>query len=152
MSLKERLQQDLKEALRNRGDVRRNTIRLLLTAIKNAEIEHGSELSDEQIMQLLQKQAKQRRDSIEQYRRGGRDDLVAEESAELAIIEEYLPRQLSEDEIRAEAQAHIEAVGATSPRDMGKVMGPLMAKLRGRADGALVQKVVRELLAERSAS
>jgi len=95
MSLKERLQQDLKEALRNRDDVRRNTIRLLLTAIKNAEIEHGSELNDEQIVQLLQKQAKQRRDSIEQYRQGGRDDLVAEALVQKVVRELLAERSAS---------------------------------------------------------
>ncbi|MDQ7029127.1 MAG: GatB/YqeY domain-containing protein [Ardenticatenia bacterium] len=149
MSLKAQLQSDLKAAMKAGDTVKRNTVRLLLSAIHNAEIDKGGELTEQDVVVLLQKQAKQRRESIEQYRKAGRQDLVQEEAAELAVIESYLPRMLGEEEIRQEALAQIEAVGATGPKDMGKVMGPLMAKLRGRADGALVQRVVRELLARR---
>ncbi len=150
MGIKEQLQADLKAAMRARDETKRDAVRLLLSVIKNAEIEKGGELSEQELIVLLQKQAKQRRESIEHYRAAGRDDLVREEEAELAIIESYLPEMLSEEEIRREALAQIEAVGATGPRDLGKVMGPLMAKLRGRADGAVVQRIVRELLAERA--
>lgn len=150
MGLKEQLQADLKAAMKAGDQTKRNTVRLLLSAIRNAEIEKGGELSEQELIALLQKQAKQRRESLEHYRAAGREDLVREEEAELAIIESYLPQMLTEEEIRREALAQIEAVGASSLRDLGKVMGPLMAKLRGRADGAVVQRIVRELLAERS--
>ncbi len=150
MNLKAKLQRDLKAAMKAGDTVKRNTVRLLLSAVRNAEIAKGGELTEQEMLVLLQKQAKQRRESIEQYRAAGRQDLVQEEEAELAVIESYLPRMLSEEEIRQEALAQIEAVGATGPKDMGKVMGPLMAKLRGRADGAVVQRVVRELLARRA--
>lgn len=148
MGLKEQLQADLRAAMKARDETRRDTVRLLLGAIRNAEIDKGGDLDEQELLALLQKQAKQRRESIEQFAAAGRDELVAAEQAELDIIESYLPRMLSEEEIRAEARAQIDAVDASGPRDIGKVMGPLMGKLRGRADGALVQQVVRDLLTE----
>lgn len=148
MATKDQLQNDLKQALRNRDAERRDVLRLLLTAIKNAEIEKGGELTESELDALLQKQAKQRRDSIAEFERGGRADLVAEEQGELAVIESYLPRQMSEEEIRQAARAQIAAVGAAGPKDIGKVMGPLMSQLRGRVDGATAQRIVRELLTE----
>ncbi|HBY98762.1 MAG: GatB/YqeY domain-containing protein [Ardenticatenaceae bacterium] len=148
MSTKEQFQNDLKQALRNRDTVRRDALRLLLGAVKNAEIEKGGELTESELNALLHKQAKQRRDSITEFERGGRADLVAHEQAELAVIESYLPRQMTEEEIRRAASAQIAAAGASGPRDMGKVMGPLMGQLRGRADGATVQRIVRDLLTQ----
>lgn len=146
MATKEQLQSDLKTAMRGGDTLRRDAIRLLITAIKNAEIEKGGELGETELNALLQKQAKQRRDSIAEFERGGRPDLAAREQAELQVIESYLPRQMGEEEIRRVVLAQIETVGATAPGDVGKVMGPLMAQLRGRADGATVQRIVRELL------
>lgn len=148
MGLKEQLQDDLKTAMKERDDTRRDTVRLLLGEIHNAEIDKGRELKEGELLVLLQKQAKQRRESIEQYEAAGRDELAASEHAELDIIDEYLPDMLNEAEIREEARAQIEAVNATGLQDIGKVMGPLMGKLRGRADGSQVQQVVRELLTE----
>ena len=126
---------------------RRNTIRMVEAAIKNAEIDkRGAELAESDILAILQRQVKQRRESIEQFEKGGRDDLAEQERVEIAIIEQYLPTQLSRDEVEARARAVIEQVGASGPGDRGKVMGLLMRELRGEADGSLVNEVVGELL------
>ena len=146
-SLRERLREDLKSAMRAGETVRRDTIRMLEAAIKNAEIERrGEALADADVLAILQRQMKQRRDSIEQFERGGREDLAEIERAEMAVIEAYLPEQLSRDEIAEAARLIIERVGASGPGDRGKVMGPLMKELRGKADGAAVNAVVSELL------
>ena len=132
---------------------RRSTIRMLEAAIKNAEIEkRGAELADADILTILQRQVKQRRESIEQYVSGNREDLAEIERVEIGIIEQYLPRQLGRDEVEARARAVIEQVGASGPGDRGKVMGMLMKELRGEADGSLVNAVVGELLAEAAES
>ncbi len=149
MSLLDVLNQDLKTAMKSGDEVSKRTIRGLKAAITRAEKDKGNQpLSDEEIIIVLQKQAKQRRDSIEAYQQAGRDDLVAEEQAELEVINLYLPRMMSEDEIRAAPSQVIDEVGASGPRDMGKVMGKLMPQLRGKADGRQVNQIVRELLAE----
>ncbi len=152
MSLKERLTQDLKDAMRNRDAVRLRTIRSLRAALLEKEIEErtGGEatLTEEQELAVLQKQAKQRRDAIEQYEQAGREDLAEKEREELAVITSYLPRPLSEEEIREVLLEIIRETGASSPRDMGKVMGPAMSRLRGRADGRTVQALARTLLEE----
>ena len=122
---------------------------MLEAAIKNAEIEkRGAELADADILAILQRQVKQRRESIEQYVSGNREDLAEIERVEIGIIEQYLPRQLGRDEVEARARAVIEQVGASGPGERGKVMGMLMKELRGEADGSLVNAVVGELLAE----
>ena len=148
-SLRERLRADLKDAMRARDATRRGTIRLVEAAIKNAEIEkRGGELSEQDIQAILQRQVKQRQDSIEQYEQAGRSDLADVERAEIAVIEAYLPQQMSRAEIEAAARDVIQQTGASGPSDRGKVMGQLMPKLRGQADGATVNAVVSELLAE----
>ena len=154
MSLKEQLRHDLREALRAGSDKRKRVIRLALAEITNAEVEHGiqsgeTELAENEILAVVQKQAKQRREAIEELEQADRPDLLGEEREELAILEEYLPEQLSRDEIADEARRVIEEVNATSMKDMGPVMGQLMSKLRGRADGHVVNEVVRELLTSR---
>ena len=132
---------------------RRSTTRMLEAAIKNAEIEkRGAELADADILAILQRQVKQRRESIEQYVSGNREDLAEIERVEIGIIEQYLPRQLGRDEVEARARAVIEQVGASGPGERGKVMGMLMKELRGEADGSLVNAVVGELLAEAAES
>jgi len=146
MGLKERLLQDMKEALKAKDKVKLSTIRMINSLIKNAEIDKRGELTDEEIIQLLMKYAKQRREAIEMYEKGGRQDLVEKEKAELEIVESYLPKQLSEDEIRELVREAIEAVGASSPKDLGKVMQYVMPKVKGRADGSLVNKIAREEL------
>lgn len=146
MAIKEQLNQDLKEAMRNKDTVRRDTVRLLLATIKNAEIEKGGPLDQAEAEALLQKQAKQRRDSITAFEQGNREDLAAAERAELEIIEGYLPEQMDEAAIRELVQAEIARVGATDLSDLGKIMGPLMGKVKGKADGSLVQQIAREEL------
>jgi uncharacterized protein YqeY len=153
MGLREQLMDDLKEALRQQDEQRKRTIRSVLAAIKKAETELDAtgtriSLDDDDVLALIAKQAKQRQESIVEFRRGRREDLVAEEEAELAILDAYLPQQLTQEEIEVKARQVIAEMGASSPRDMGKVMKPLMARLRGQADGRLVNQVVRELLAE----
>ena len=146
MSTKQKLQEHLKEALRARDERRKSVIRMALAAIVNAEVEHGGELDDADVTAVLQKQARRRRDTIAELRQANRPELLAAEEAELAILEEYLPQLLSREEIGAEARQVIAGVGATGKGQMGLVMRQLMSKLKGRADGRVVNEVVRELL------
>jgi len=148
MGLKERLKEDMKAAMKAKDKERLSVIRMLQSLIKNAEIDKRGELTDEEIVSLLMKYAKQRRESIELYEKGGRQDLVEKEKRELQIVESYLPKQMDEDEIRELVAKVIEEVGASSPKDIGKVMQAVMPKVKGRADGSVVNKIVRELLAQ----
>ena len=150
MALRERLNDDLKTAMRAGDAPRRSVLRYLLSAIHNQEIEKKGELDDEAITALLGRQAQQRRDSIEAFSKGGRDDLVAKEEAELALIVAYLPQQLTDDEVRELAVRAIADTGAEGPRDMGRVMGALMPQVRGRADGKTVSTAVSELLRQQA--
>lgn len=145
MGLKQRLQDDLKGALRAHDERRKLVIRMALAEITNAEIEQG-DLDDSGVGAVLQKQAKRRRDTIAELKEVDRPDLLAEEQAELSILEEYLPQLLSRGEIVEEARAVIAEIGATGMAQMGAVMGQLMSKLKGHADGNVVNQVVRELL------
>ena len=146
MSLRERLNDDLKTAMRAGDAPRRAVLRYLLSAIHNQEIEKKAALDDEAITALLGRQAQQRRDSIEAFRKGGRDDLASKEEAELALIVAYLPQQLTADDVRELAAKAIADTGAAGPRDMGRVMGALMPQVRGRADGKAVSAAVSEML------
>lgn len=152
MGLREQLMADLKEAMLQRDEVRKRTIRSVIAALKMAETELDASgqrvsLQDDDILGIIAKQAKQRQESIVEFRKGARPDLVAEEEAELAILQTYLPQQLTREEIEIEAKQVIDEVGASGLGDIGKVMKPLMARLKGRADGRLANQVVRELLA-----
>jgi uncharacterized protein YqeY len=147
MSLKDKLIEDLKQAVRQRDERRRSTLRLVIAAIKNAEIEKRHELDEGELLAVIAKEAKQRRESIAEFETGGRQDLVDQEKAELQVLLAYLPEQLSREEIEAKARQTIEEVGATSPAQMGEVMRRLMPLMKGRADGKLVSQVVKELLA-----
>lgn len=152
MGLREQLQNDLKDAMRQQDNTRKQALRSVIAAIKKAETELDSSgqrvsLDDDDILAVIAKLAKQRQESITEFQRGGRDDLVAEEQADLAILQTYLPQQMGRDEIEAEARKVIDEVGASGLQDIGKVMKPLMARLRGRADGKLANQIVRELLA-----
>ncbi len=146
MALLEKLDADLKEAMRQQDVVRRETLRLVRTAIRYEEIGKATPLTEEDLNAVLQKQAKQRRDSITEYRKGNRADLVQREEAELAIITAYLPQQMDREAIAELAHKAAQEVGARGPGDKGKVMGRLMPQVRGKADGGLVNAVVTELL------
>lgn len=146
MSLKEQLGADMRDAMRQREERRRDTLRLALAAIHNAEIAAGEELNDAGTVAVLAKEAKLRRESIEEFRKGNRQDLVDKEEAELAVLSAYLPQQASRDEIVEAARKVVQETGASGPRDIGKVMPALMEQFRGRADGREVNEVVRELL------
>jgi uncharacterized protein YqeY len=146
MSFKERLANDLKEAMRQRDERGRNVLRMTISALHNAEIAAGHELDEGDELAVLSKEAKQRRDSIEEFRKAGRQDLVEEEEAELALLAAYLPQQVSREEIAEAARQVIAETGASGARDIGKVMPALMQRFRGRADGKDVNEVVRELL------
>jgi uncharacterized protein YqeY len=146
VSIKESLQQDMKEAMRG-GDKRRlGVIRLILAAVKQREVDERIELDDAQLTAVLDKMAKQRRESIEQYQNAGRDDLAEQEMFELDVVKSYLPEQLGEAEIEAMIEETIQATGADSMKDMGKVMGQLKPRLQGRADmGAVSGKIKARL-------
>ncbi len=146
MSLKEQLRTDTADAMRDGDKEKRDTLRLLLAAIKQVEIDEKKELSDEEVLAVLDKQAKQRRESIADYGAAGRQDLVLEEEAQLTLIESYLPAQLSREEVSRIAAALIAEVGAQGAKDTGKVMSLLMPQVKGKADGRMVNEVVRELL------
>jgi uncharacterized protein YqeY len=148
VSLKDQIAADLKQALKEGDDTRKRTLRLLMSVVHNAEIEKGTELDDAGVLAAIAKQVKQRRESAEEFRRGGRQDLVDKEESEAVVLQAYLPPAMSREEIEESARKVIAEVGATGPRDMGKVMGPLTAQLRGRADGAEISAVVRELLSQ----
>jgi len=146
VSLKKKLQSDLRGSIRQKDEVRKRTLRLALAAITNAEVAQRRELDDPSVLAVLAKEVRQRQESIEEYRKGGREDLVAQEEADLAVLQTYLPQQLSREEIVTRAKAIIEELGATGMGQMGPVMKSLMQELRGQADGKLVNQVVRELL------
>lgn len=145
-NLRERLREDLKDAMRAGAVVPRDTIRLVEAAIKNAEIEQRGALEEADVIRLIRKQVRLREEAIVQFKKGRRQDLVDKETAEMAMLEGYLPAQLSRDEIVTAAQAAIERTAAQGPQDKGKVMGALMAELRDKADGRVVNEVVGELL------
>ena len=147
MSLRSRLDEDLKQAMRDKNVARRDVLRYLRSEIHNQEIASQSTLDDNGIQAVLVKQAQQRRDSIEAFRQAGRSDLVYNEEVGLSIVMEYLPQQMTAEEIRELALTVVKNVGAAGPTDMGKVMGPLVRQTRGRADGRQVSDAVREILA-----
>jgi uncharacterized protein YqeY len=152
MGMKDRLAQDLVQALKARDTQRKLSIRMLRAAILNEEKAGASqrELTEEEILGVISRQVRQRRESIKAYRQGGRQDLVDEETAQLNILLEYLPKQMSREELVAAAQQAIAEVGATGPKDMGQVMRCLMPRVKGRADGRTVNQIVQELLASAS--
>lgn len=146
MSLKDQLNDDLKQAMKSSDKIRTQTLRTLKSAIRYAEIEAQTEFDDQAALGVVAKQAKQRRDSIAEFQKGGRDDLVQQEQAELTILESYLPEQMSAEEIKAKAETIIAELGVTDVKGMGQVMKQLMAELKGQADGKVVNQVVRQLL------
>jgi uncharacterized protein YqeY len=146
MHLKDRLQEDLKAAMKSGDIARRDAIRLIASAIKQEEVDGQKTLSDDDVIALLMREAKKRRDSIEEAQRFGRTETVEKEQFELSLIESYLPQQLSREELEAEIRRAIEETGAKSAKEMGSVMKVLMPRLKGRADGKLVNEMLKTLL------
>lgn len=144
--MKETLTADYKQAMKDRDKIRVSTIRLVLAGVKNDEIAKRGDLTEEEMLTVLAREARKRKESIEEFGKGGRQDLVEKEEKELSIIEAYLPEQLSEDEVSQMIDQAIQEAGATSAGDLGKVMGKLMPRLKGKADGKKVNQLVRERL------
>ena len=153
MSLKEKIMTDMKEAMKAKNSDKTMVLRSLKAKILEKEISERKDgeslLSDEQIIDVLLKATKQRKESIDQFTQGNRPDLVEKEEMELSIIENYLPKMMSEEEVLVEVKSQIEKVGATSIADIGKVMGPLMGKLKGKAEGSMISTAVKEELSKR---
>ena len=145
-ALKQKLSDDLKQALRDRDRCRISVIRLIMSAIHNAEIAKRAPLEESDILGVIAKEVKQRKESIEAFKQGDRQDLVDQEEAELAILKEYLPEQMSRNDIVAAARKVIDEVGAQGPRDKGRVMGKLIPQLKGRAEGQVINSIVTKLL------
>lgn len=152
MSIKEKILNDIKESMKAKQADRLRVLRSLKAKLMEKEISErkGGEanISNEQAVEVLMKAAKQRKESIEQFEKGGRDDLAAKEKKELEVIDDYLPKMMSEDEIRTKAINKIDELGASGMEDMGKVMGALMPELKGKADGSLISSVVKEELSK----
>jgi uncharacterized protein YqeY len=147
MSLKERITTDMTAAMKDRSAARLSTLRMVKAAVQNREIERGGELSDEELTKVLQSLVKQRRDSVEQYEKAGRAELAEKERAEIAVIEEYLPRAASREEIERAVEEAVAETGASSMKEMGAVMKAALARLAGRnADGKTVSEVVKSKL------
>lgn len=146
MGLKEKLDEDLKSAVKAKDSLRVSTIRLLKSAVRNAEIAKIKKFADDEILTVIQTSIKQRKESIEQFKMANRNDLVEKEVNEKKILESYLPPQLSIDEIKKLIEDVIKEVGACTPKDIGKVMGKLMSLIHNKADGNLVHQIVRERL------
>ena len=146
MTLIDRLSEDLKESLKSRNSLKSSVIRLLKSSIKYREIEKKAPLSDDEIIEVIMSGIKQRRESVEQFSKGGRTDLVQKESNEIEIMQVYLPQPLTEEELVDEVKSVIKEVGATSAKDMGKVMKALMPRIKGRAEGTKVSSIVKELM------
>lgn len=151
MSLQDKLLEDTKEAMRNRDKIRRSVLNFLRSAIHNEEIRKQSQLKDQDVIEVISRQVKQIKESITEFTKGNRLDLVAKEQADLLILEEYLPAQMSRAEILKIAELAINNINPEGPGDKGKVMGQLMPQLRGKADGSLVNEIVTQLLEEKLA-
>lgn len=146
MSLKEQLKNDLKDAMRAKELVKRDSIRAINTMIKQIEVDERKELNDEDVIKLIQRGIKQREEAANQYKDAGRDDLVATELEQVEIFKNYLPKQLSDEELEAGMKEIIEQVGASTMKDMGKVMGNATKKFAGVADGKRINEMVKKLL------
>ncbi|MFI8575235.1 MULTISPECIES: GatB/YqeY domain-containing protein [Rossellomorea] len=147
MSLLNRLNDDMKQAMKNKEKEKLSVIRMLKASLQNEAIKHGKqELSEDEELTVLSREVKQRKDSLHEFQNAGREDLVEKIQTELTYVEIYMPKQLSEEEVSAIVQQTVAEVGATSKADMGKVMGAIMPKLKGKADGALVNKLVLQHL------
>jgi len=145
-NLRDQVNNDMKAAMKAKETAKRDALRLLLSAFKQVEVDERKELSDEDVSKIIQKQVKQRQDSAAQYKDAGRDDLLEKEESEIAFFMEYMPKQLSDDELASAVKSIVEKVGATSMKDMGKVMGTASKELSGKADGKRINECVKQLL------
>lgn len=146
MSLKEKLQEDLKSSMKNKDTIRKSVVTLVRAAIKQYEVDNRTELTDEGIMDIISKQLKQRNDSLAEFEKAGREDLVVETKSEIQVLKEYLPQQLSEEELEKIVIETISEVGASSMKDMGKIMVAIKPKTAGRADGRKINELVKKNL------
>jgi uncharacterized protein YqeY len=146
MTLSQRIESAMRDAMRARDQRRTQTLRMAMAAAHNQRIARGRELTDDEVVDVVVRQVKQRRESIELYRAGGREDRAAEEEAEAAILAEFLPQQLSEDEVESLVRAAVAQTGASGPGDLGRVMGRVSPQTKGRADGRLVSDIARRVL------
>ena len=146
--LKEKLSEDIKTALKSGDKQRRMVLGMVMAAAKNREIEKHGELNDDEFLAVISSEIKKRRDSVEQFEKGGRPELAEGEKEEIKILMEYMPEQMSENEIRVEVRKTISETGAKDVKEMGKVLGAVMPKLKGKADGQLVSKIVKEELSK----
>jgi len=147
VSIQPKIEEDLKKALRERAEIARDTLRMLLADLKKKQIDENRDLTEDEELAVFQKAVKMRQESIVQFEKGGRDDLVSRERAELAILQGYLPKPLSEEELRAAARGVLDELKVTSKKDLGVAMKALMARHKGRVDGKLAQKILGEMLA-----
>ena len=145
--LKMKLQDDLKEAMKNKDVFKRDAIRFLMSALKQIEVDERKELSDEDIMKIIQKSLKQREDAISAFQEAGRNDLVEKETAEASLLKSYLPQQLSDDELKAIIQKHIAALGISSMKEIGKLMPVILSECAGVADGKRINLIAKTMLA-----
>jgi uncharacterized protein YqeY len=149
MSMENKLSENLKEALKAGDKIKISTLRLMLSEVKNRKIaDRTDKLQDETMIGIIQKMARQRKESIEQFKKGGREDLAEKESKELSILEEYLPQQLSEEDLEKIVSESIAQTGAASIKDMGKVMKDVMSRVQGQADGKIVGELVKKKLSQ----
>ncbi|MBQ4098067.1 MAG: GatB/YqeY domain-containing protein [Clostridia bacterium] len=146
MALKEKLAQDLKDAMRDKDAIRKNVVQLIRSSVLQVEKDNKITLDDDGILDVIAKQLKQRRDSLPDYEKSGREDLISQLKTEMAILMEYLPAQLSHEELEAIVKEAVESTGASSMKDMGKVMAAVMPKTKGRADGKEINSIVKSLL------
>lgn len=146
MSLDDRLVDDMKKAMKDKDKVKLTVIRGIRSALNNEAIKLGHDLSEDEELVVLNREVKQRKDSLQEYKNAGRDDLVSSIEQELETLKAYMPEQLSEDDLKQLIHDTVEEVGATSPSDMGSVMKALMPKVKGKADGSLVNRLVKEYL------
>lgn len=146
MSLLEQLQQDMKTALKNKEKEKLSTIRMVRAAIKRAEIDQRGSLSEDQVLDVIVREVKQRKEAIAEYKKADRQDLVEKEQAQLAVLESYLPKQLTEEELEQLIRETIDQLGVTSKKEIGKVMKTVMPKVKGKADGKVVNQIAQKLL------
>lgn len=146
MTLKETFMEEMKNAMKEKDVMKKNVVTMVRSAIKQYEVDNRVELDDEGVLEIITKEVKKRKDSLPEYEKSGREELVKNLNEEINYLMKYLPEQLSEDEVREIVKQTIAEVGAQSVRDMGKVMGPVIAKTKGRADGKVINTIVKELL------